>query len=120
MSWKRKRNRNGRNAHYSIAKKLRRESRSNEEFEIMLSGLTLEEVIALKLEMASKPVNGRLYGLSLWSSLPDIARDAAFKFAYSATRSHKEAMRFLGMTPLYFNKLRWKYDPVSYFTENDK
>jgi hypothetical protein len=120
MSWKRKRERKGRNAYYSIAKKLRKERRSNEEFEVMLAGLSLEEVIALKLELASKPVNNRLYGLPIWSALPYIARDAAFKFAYSATRSHKEAMRFLGMTPLYFKKLKWKYDPVSYFTENDK
>ena len=120
MSWKRKRLRNGRNAHYSIANKLRRERRSSEEFEIMISGLSLEEVIALKLELASKPVNSRLYGINIWSALPNIARDAAFKFAYSATRSHKEAMRFLGMSPLYFKKFKWKYDPISYFTENDK
>jgi len=119
MSWKRIRERKGKTYLYSIASKLRREGKSNEDFEIMLASLPLEDIIALKLELASKPVNNRLYGINIWSSLPDIARDAAFKFAYSATRSHKEAMRFLGMTPLYFNKLRWKYDPVSYFTEND-
>tara|TARA_R110000824_G_scaffold539_3_gene3422 strand:+ start:630 stop:1001 length:372 start_codon:yes stop_codon:yes gene_type:complete len=120
MSWKRIRERRGKNYLYSIAGKLRRERRSNEEFEVMISGLSLEEVIALKLELSSKPVNNRLYGINIWSALPDIARDAAFKFAYSATRSHKEAMRFLGMAPLYFQKFKWKYDPVSYFTENDK
>ena len=46
----------------------------------MLASLPLEDIIALKLELASKPVNNRLYGLELWKSLPYIARDAAMKF----------------------------------------
>ncbi len=66
ISWKRKKNYNGKNKNYSISNKLKKERRSNDEFEIMLSSLTLEEVIALKLELSTKPVSNRLYGIPLW------------------------------------------------------
>jgi hypothetical protein len=55
MSWKRKKLRKGRNTYYSLCKKLRQEKRSNDEFETMLANLSLEEVIGLKLELATKP-----------------------------------------------------------------
>ena len=120
MSWKRIRERKGKTYLYSIASKLRREGKSNEDFEIMLASLPLEDIIALKLELASKPVNNRLYGLELWKSLLYIARDAAMKFVLSASRSRREAKRFLGMTSSMFERSVTRYEPFSYFTENDK
>ena len=44
----------GRNKYYSISNKLKKENRSSEEFEIIFNNLSLEEVIGLKLELASK------------------------------------------------------------------
>ena len=120
MSWKRIRERKGKTYLYSIANKLRREGKSNEDFEIMLASLPLEDIIALKLELASKPVNNRLYGIEVWMSLPYIARDAAIKFVISASRSRREARRFLGMTSSMFERSVTRYEPFSYFTENDK
>ena len=117
MSWKRKKLRKGRNTYYSLSKKLRQEKKSNDEFEIMLANLTLEEVIGLKLELSTKPVNNRLYGFPLWFNLTDIVRDAIFKYAYSATRTQAEAMRFLGLRPDKFQKLKKRYNPVSYFED---
>ena len=40
MSWQKKRKRQGKNRYYSLSKKLRREQRSNDTFEVMLSQLT--------------------------------------------------------------------------------
>ena len=117
MSWKRKKLRKGRNTYYSLSKKLRQEKKSNDEFEIMLANLSLEEVIGLKLELSTKPVNNRLYGFPLWFNLTDIVRDAIFKYAYSATRTQAEAMRFLGLRPDKFQKLKKRYNPVSYFED---
>ena len=48
----------------SFSRKLRQEGKSSEVFEIMLSTLTLEEVIGLKLECASRLTNGKLYGFN--------------------------------------------------------
>ena len=83
----------------------------------MLANLSLEEVIGLKLELATKPANGRLYGFPLWNNLTDIVRDAIFKYTYSATRTQVEAMRFLGLRHETFHKMKKKYDPVSYFED---
>ena len=117
MSWKRRKTRKGRNTYYSLSKKLRQEKRSNDEFETMLGGLSLEEIIGLKLELSTKPVSNRLYGFPLWFNLTYIERDAIFKYAYSATRTQMEAMRFLGLREKDFYRLRKKYDPISYFED---
>ena len=118
MSWKRKKLRIGRNTQYNLSKKLRQEKKSNDEFETMLANLTLEETIGLKLELPTKPVSNRLYGFPLWYNLTDIVKDAIFKYAYSATRTQMEAMRFLGLRTKEFHRLKKKYDPVSYFEES--
>ena len=117
MSWKRKKLRIGRNTQYNLSKKLRQEKKSNDEFETMLANLTLEEVIALKLELSTKPVDNRLYGFPLWYNLTDIVKDAIFKYSYSATRTQMEAMRFLGLKREAFKNMKDKYKPVSYFEE---
>ena len=53
MTWN-KRKRYGIYKNYSLVNKLRKENKTTEEFEIMLNNLSLEEVIGLKLELASK------------------------------------------------------------------
>lgn len=120
ISWKRKKNYNGKNKNYSISNKLKKDRRSNDEFEIMLSNLTLEEVIALKLELSTKPVSGRLYGVPIWNSLQTIVQDAAFKYAFSATRTQAEAMRFLGLKEQSFHVLRKKFGIDDYFVDKEK
>ena len=60
----------GRNRYYSLSNKLRKEGKSSEEFEILFNNLSLEEVIGLKLELASKfGLKGKMYGLPIWYSL---------------------------------------------------
>ena len=83
----------------------------------MLSSLSLEEVIGLKLELSTKPVNNRLYGIPIWFNLTEIVRDAIFKYAYSATRTQVETMHFLGLKHNEFHIQKKKYDPVSYFED---
>lgn len=117
VNWKRKRNYNGKNKDYSISKKLREARKSNEEFEIMLGALTLEDIIALKLELATKSISNRMYGFPIWHSLHNIVQDAVFKYAYSATRTKAEAMRFLGLQENWFHKLQKKYGIDDYFVE---
>jgi len=117
VNWKRKRNYNGKNKNYSISKKLRKDRKSNEEFEIMLGALTLEELIALKLELSTKSISNRMYGFPIWHSLHNIVQDAVFKYAYSATRTKSEAMRFLGLQENWFHKLQKKYGIDDYFVE---
>ena len=109
---------NGKNRYYSISNKLRKEGKSSEEFEILFNSLSLEEVIGLKLELASKfGLNGKMYGLPIWHSLKTIVKDAVLKYAMSATRSKREAARFLGIKENNFNVLLRKHKIDSYFSQ---
>jgi len=119
-NWKRKKNYNGKNKNYSISNKLRKERKSNEEFEIMINSLTLEEVIGLKLELASKNISNRMYGFPIWSSISDIVKDAVLKYAFSATRTQAEAMRMLGLKESHLHELKKKYKIKDYFLNQEE
>jgi len=114
-----KKNKNiGRNHYYSLSNKLRKEGKSSEEFEILFNNLSLEEVIGLKLELASKfGLRGKMYGLPIWYSLRTIVKDAVLKYAVSATRSKREAARFLGLHEHSLNILLRRHKVDKYFEE---
>ena len=118
-NWKRKKNYNGKNKNYSISNKLRKERKSNEEFEIMINNLSLEEVIALKLELATKNISNRMYGIPIWSNLLYVVQDAVIKYALSATRTQAEAMRMLGLKESDLHTLKKKYKPEDYFLDKE-
>ncbi len=119
MSWNKKELR-GKNIRYSLAKKLREENKLTEEFEIMLNNLSLEEIIGLKLELASRAFGGKSYGLPIWKSMKEIVQDAVLKYALSACRTKREAARFLGMRRQNFNNLLKKYDTETFFENSIK
>ena len=72
MRWKKRSWHKGKFEHYSVINKLKKENKISEEFEIMLNNLTLEEIIAIKLESASKVFGGKSYGLPIWRSIGDL------------------------------------------------
>jgi hypothetical protein len=121
MAWKRKLNKfiprryNSVVKQHSISKKLKHENKITDEFEIMLASLTLEEIIGLKLELASRTVGGLLYGFPLWHALNNICKDAVLRYAISASRSHAEAARMLGIDKVQLKKLYKKFDMYNYF-----
>jgi hypothetical protein len=103
--------------YYSIANKLKSEGKINEQFEVMLSVLTLEEIIGLRLELAAKTVNYKLYGLNIWHSIQDIVRDGVLKYAFSAARTKGEMASFLGIDKSVLKKLLKKYNITNYFSK---
>ena len=118
MAWKRKltgarRRKPTRN--YSIVRKLRKNGQITEEFEVMLGQLSLEEIIALKLEISAKMINNKLYGLELWKAIPRITKDALLKFAVSAAQTQQDACRILGIKPAELRKLKDIYNFENYF-----
>ena len=94
----------------SFSDKLRTEGKSNEAFEIMLSALTLEEIIGLKLECSSRLSNGKLYGFNLWSNTVAIVKEALFNSVISIASTNKEATRILGITEETLTALKKKYN----------
>ena len=103
--------------YYSISNKLKSENKIDERFEIMLSSLTLEEIIGLRLELAAKSVNYKLYGLNIWHKVPDMVKDGVLKYVYSAARTKGEMASFLGIDKSMLKKLLKKYEITSYFTK---
>ena len=93
----------------SFSNKLRNQGKSNEAFEVMLSALTLEVIIGLKLECACRLTDGRLYGFNLWSNIIDIAKEALYNATISAAKTNKEATRILGISDDTFKTLKRKY-----------
>jgi hypothetical protein len=121
MTWiKRKRIYKGQTENYSLIRKLKKENKTNDELEIMFNRLSLEEVIGLKLELASKAAGSSLYGLPIWHSLKNIVQEAVIKYAISATRTKGEAARFLGVTPRYFRIIYERFKVNSYFEDNEE
>jgi hypothetical protein len=99
----------------SLLKKLRAEKKIDDHFEAILNSLSLEEIIALKLELSSKTQGSPLYGLPIWHSLNDIVKDAVLKFAISTTQTSSEAARFLGLDQAQLVPLIKKFKIYDYF-----
>jgi hypothetical protein len=115
MRWKRERVYKGKYKNYSISSKLRKEGKSNDEFETMLSNLALEDIVALKLEISARPISNRVYGVPIWTALPDMIKEAVFKFAYSASRTQGEAMNFLGLPEIRFYEFKNRFGIERFF-----
>ncbi len=49
---------------YNIKKELLKEKKINKDFCNKLHSITIEDIIALKLELAAESVKGKLFGLS--------------------------------------------------------
>lgn len=92
----------------------------NNELLVLISNLTLEDLIAIKIELASLHLKNRLYGLDIWHNACYIIREALLKFAISTTQSKKDAARFLGLTYLDFKNQYDKYDVDSFFSEEEE
>jgi len=111
-----KKTNSGKNKSYSLSKKLREQGKSNEELEVYLSNLSLEEVVSLKLEIATRDLlKGKFYGFPVWQSLKYIISDAVLKYALSATQSKREAARFLGIPEKTLIELVKKYKTEQYY-----
>jgi len=99
-------------------KRLRKEGKINEQFEVLIGNLTLEEVIAVKLELSSRSLSSPLYGLPLWKNLTKIVKEAVLLCAMSITRTQSECARYLGVTYEDITDLIKKHDMKSYYGPN--
>lgn len=105
---------------YSISKLLREKNKSNDAFEIQLANISLEELIALKLELGFKAIGFPLHGFPVWRSTNYIVKDALLKYALCATDSKTEAAKMLGISTLKFFYLLNKYNTRRYFLKENK
>jgi len=85
---------------------------------VNINKLSLEDLIAIKLELSANNINNRLYGFDLWRQSNNIIKEALLKFAMSTTNSKKDAARFLGLTYTEFGRVLKKFKVKEYFTED--
>jgi hypothetical protein len=85
---------------------------------VNINSLSLEDLIAIKLELSSNNLNNRLYGFDIWRNTSYIVKEALLKFAISTTNSKKDAARFLGLTYTEFKKVQAKYKVETYFSDD--
>ena len=102
----------------SIVNKLTHEGVISQDLLVLINNLTLEDLIAIKLELSCALVKNKLYGIDFWSNSCYIIREALLKFAISVSKSKKDAARFLGLDLREFNTQYKKYDIESYFKED--
>ena len=104
----------------SVIKQLKDQNKLDDRTLIYINNLTLEDLIAVKFELAASHLNNRLYGFDIWRGLPHIVKEATLKFAISTTNSKKDASRFLGLTYLEFLNICKKYKINDFFNKKDK
>jgi len=83
-----------------------------------INSLSIEDLIAVKLELSANHLNNRLYGFDIWRNTGYIVKEALLKFAVSTTNSKKDAARFLGLTYAEFRRVLKKYDVEDYFSDD--
>ena len=82
----------------SIITNLKNQGLITDQTLVNINAISLEDLIAVKLELACNHINNRLYGFDIWRNSVYIVKDALLKFAISTTKSKKDAARFLGLT----------------------
>jgi hypothetical protein len=120
VEWERKYKINKKkNSQFSVSQKLRKQRKSSDEFEFMIGQLSLEEIIALKLELAYKAIGFQI-NIPIWKSVNKIVKDAMFKYVVSVSKNKNNAMKMLGLNPADFNKLAKIYKLDKYrIKQND-
>jgi len=100
---------------YSFISVLRKDKKVNDAFLNLLSSLTIEEILAIKLELSVKMTKHKFYNFPLWKSLPSICKDAILRFVLSACESKRDGARMLGIDIREFDKLILKYKTEKLF-----
>ena len=86
---------------------------------MMVSSLTLEELIALKLELSVNFLKSkRFVGFPIWSSIGNITKDALLRFALAQGVNYRHCALILGITEQRFHQMLKKYNTKKYFEES--
>jgi len=83
---------------FSIKKKLLKNKLIDNAFCDQVNRLTIEDLIALKLEISAIQVKGKLFGFPILKFTNEITKEAIIKFAASISGSYREAAKILGVS----------------------
>ena len=121
MTWKNKRKKKySKYDKYSIINKFKSEEKITSATLNDINNISLEDLIAIKLELATRYTCGKFYGMPLWRITRHTVTDALLKTGLSIARTKKEAARFLGVDYMDFNRYIKKYKTESFFENGDE
>ena len=90
---------------WSLLRKLKKENKINNEFEAILSHLSLEEIIALKVELAARACGGKYYGNYLLKATKYMVDHAIVRYSIAATKTRKAGAQFLGVNLRHYKAI---------------
>ena len=93
----------------SFISELREEGKVDSRFLDKVSELTIEELIAIKLEHSAKLMSGKLYNFPLWYTLPYMVRDALMNFVDRNCKTKADMSNVLGIPYNEFQQIYRKY-----------
>jgi hypothetical protein len=93
----------------SFISELREEGKVDSPFLDKVSDLTIEELIAIKLECSAKMMRGKLYNFPLWYTLPYMVRDAMMNFVDRNCKTKTDMSNVLGIPYSEFIQIYRKY-----------
>jgi len=85
------------NETYNLKNKLLLEGKIDKDFLNKLQFIKLEELITLKLLVATKSLKGKLFNFPILKYSYQICKEAVFKYALSLAKNRKEASLIVGM-----------------------
>ena len=98
------------NENYSLKNQLLKENKINKDFLEKLNFLTLEDLITLKLDSASKSLKGKLFNFPILKYTTDICQESVIKYALSVSKNRREASLILGKTKAELSYYIKKYN----------
>ena len=101
----------------SVVNKLIDNNILNESILTIIDSLTLEDLIAVKLELSARHINNKLYAFNLLSKTNRLVKEAIIKFAISSTQSKTDAARFLGIDYETLSVLITEYKLRDYYND---
>tara|TARA_E500000331_G_C17220698_1_gene697973 strand:- start:811 stop:1203 length:393 start_codon:yes stop_codon:yes gene_type:complete len=106
------------NKNYNLKNKLLKEGKINQDFLEKIKFLKLEELITLKLLVATSMLKGKLFNFPFLKYSTEICKESVLRFALSQAKSKKEALLILGMKRADLSYYLKKYDLEKDFNYN--
>jgi len=103
----------------NILQNLKLNKRVSKDLEALIAGLTLEELIQLKIFISAKAMGYTPYGLAIWKKIPIIAKDAIVHFAATHFSKEQASARFMKMNLAEWRRLKTKYGYPKVQKKND-
>lgn len=83
-------------------RKIRQHNRLSNELEELLSSMSIDQLVTLKLELITESLGGeKLYGFRLWQFVANMVQDAVLRYA----KSLQCPLEALGLTQEEFEQL---------------